>query len=394
VQGKRRKMWYGKYRVWYKDPVANTYTTKQKTKKIGPKSELTKFDAEERLREMIAADNETATALPADTAPKDLTLEWFVTNRHLPMMSCRETTKKSTKYEIQLYILKRFGDKPLKDIGLFDLQTHLNKLAKNFSDSVVRHAYANFRSIFNNAVDLDFLAKSPARRLNMPDTRSPDKTVIPPATIMQLIDAIDDPMDRCLVAIAVFCALRTAEVFGLTWGCCRREYLAIKDTAFEGRMQENKVKTSDSRALVPIPSLIEPYIDNWRAICKDNRPEALMFATTGKGSRKGQQVPFDSTNFMERRIHPVADKLGIPHSLVRFQVLRRTAGTDLQFHGTLKDAQTALRHQSSRTTADIYMQPVPKSVAAALNARTEAVFSAAAEVSDEGSTDTSKKADV
>lgn len=198
--------------------------------------------------------------------------------------------------------------------------------------------------------------------------------MIPAATIMQFLYAITDPMDRCAFAIAVFCALRTSEVFGLTWGCCRGEYLAVEHTAFEGRLQANTVKTTDSRALVPIPDLVRPIIENWRSLCEDTNPDALLFATKGKGSRKGQQVPFESTNFMERRIYPIADKLKIPRRLVKFQVLRRTVCTDMQFHGTLKDAQTALRHQSVHTTANIYMQPVPKSVTSALNARTKAVF--------------------
>lgn len=377
IQGKRRKMWYAKYRIWQKDPSTNTFVAKQKTKKIGPKSELTKFAAEERLRGMIAAENASTPSLPGGVAAKDLTLEWFVINRHLPMMTCRETTKKRTEIEIRRYILRQFGNRRLNEIGLFDLQTHLNKLALNFSDSVVRHAYTNIRSILNNAVDLDFIAKTPARRLHMPETRTPDKSVIPAATIMQLLDAITDPMDRCAFAIAVFCALRTSEVFGLTWGCCQGEYLAIRHTAFEGKMQANKVKTSDSRALVPIPNLVRPYIENWRSTCEDTTPGALLFATSGKGTRKGQKVPFESTNFMERRIYPIADELKVPRGLVKFQVLRRTVCTDMQFHGTLKDAQTALRHQSSRTTSDIYMQPVPKSVTAALNARTKAVFDSA-----------------
>jgi integrase len=370
-------MWYGKYRVWQKDPTTNISSAKQKTKKIGPKSEFTKFEAERRLCEMIAADNASVPSLPTGIASKDLTLEWFVTNRHLPMMTCRATTKKRTEYEIRHYVLRQFGNGRLKEIGLFDLQTHLNKLALNFSDSVVRHTYTNIRSIFNSAVDLDFIAKSPARRLQMPDTKTPDKTVIPASTIMQLMEGLCDPMDRCAFAIAVFCALRTSEVFGLTWGCYQEDNLAIKHTAFEGRLQPNKVKTTDSRALVSIPDLVRPYIQSWQAVCEDTSPEALMFPTSGKLSRKGLKVPFESTNFMERRIYPVADKLKIPRRLVKFQVLRRTVCTDLQFHGTLKDAQTALRHQSSATTSDIYMQPVSESVKAALNSRTKAVFDSA-----------------
>ena len=45
-------------------------------------------------------------------------------------------------------------------------------------------------------------------------------------------------------------------------------------------------------------------------------------------------------------VRPIAKKLGIPDRLITFQVMRRTLGTDLQKHGTLKDAQGALRHAS------------------------------------------------
>jgi len=99
VKGKRRKTWFGKYRVWRIDPETNTWVTKQRTKKIGLKADLTRFEAEEKLRGMIAADNSHAQS--PEIAHEDSTLEWFVINRHLPMMSSRETTKKKTAYEIK-----------------------------------------------------------------------------------------------------------------------------------------------------------------------------------------------------------------------------------------------------------------------------------------------------
>jgi integrase len=192
-------------------------------------------------------------------------------------------------------------------------------------------------------------------------------------------------MDRCVCAIGIFCALRTSEVFGLSWGCWHGDYLAVRSTAFEGRLQPNKVKTTDSRALIPVPALIKPMMESWHAACPNTSTGALMFPTKGKKARKGQTVPYDSTNFMERRIHPIADRLGIPRHLVTFQVMRRTVGTDLQHFGTMKDAQAALRHKSVQTTANIYMQPVSESVRAALNARTQAVFQGAISSSDEKS---------
>ena len=100
-----------------------------------------------------------------------------------------------------------------------------------------------------------------------------------------------------------------------------------------------------------------------------------MFPTFGRGERTGQKVPRHAKNFLKWRIYPIADKLKIPGKLVTFQVMRRTLGTDLQEHGTMKDAQTALRHANITTTANVYMQPIPASVTAAMNSRTRAVLS-------------------
>ena len=99
-----------------------------------------------------------------------------------------------------------------------------------------------------------------------------------------------------------------------------------------------------------------------------------MFPTFGRGKRKGQAVPRWAKNFLKWRISPIAQKLGIPDRLITFQVMRRTLGTDMHKHGTLKDAQSMLRHASIQTTGDVYMQTIEKSVLDAVNSRTEAVL--------------------
>jgi hypothetical protein len=95
-----------------------------------------------------------------------------------------------------------------------------------------------------------------------------------------------------------------------------------------------------------------PVIEAWRKLSKDSSPDALMFATFGRGERKGQAVPRWGKNFLRWRIRPAARKLGIPDRLVTFQVMRRRLGTDMQQHGTLKDTQGMLRHASIPTTRD------------------------------------------
>jgi len=100
-----------------------------------------------------------------------------------------------------------------------------------------------------------------------------------------------------------------------------------------------------------------------------------MFPTFGRGTRKGQAVPRWSKNFLDGRIRPIARQFGIPDRLITFQVMRRTLGTNLQHHGTLKDAQGALRHASIQTTGDVYMQAIEGSVLQALNSRTSEILS-------------------
>jgi hypothetical protein len=60
--------------------------------------------------------------------------------------------------------------------------------------------------------------------------------------------------------------------------------------------------------------------------------------------------------------------------LVTFQVMRRSLGTHLQDHGTLKDTQGALRHASITTTGNVYVQVVEESVMRAVNSHATAVL--------------------
>jgi hypothetical protein len=49
-------------------------------------------------------------------------------------------------------------------------------------------------------------------------------------------------------------------------------------------------------------------------------------------------------------------------------VIRRTIATLAQKKGTVKDVQGLLRHSRAATTTDVYMQEIPESVQATVNA--------------------------
>ncbi len=62
-----------------------------------------------------------------------------------------------------------------------------------------------------------------------------------------------------------------------------------------------------------------------------------------------------SKKFLKWRIRPISNQAW--HSLGSFfQVMSRTLGTDMQQHGTTKDARRIFRHASIKTNGKVYMQ--------------------------------------
>ena len=156
-----------------------------------------------------------------------------------------------------------------------------------------------------------------------------------------------------LMGIASFCAMRTSEMFGLTWGAYLGDSILVKHTAWEGQVYEDQTKTDESRALVTVPEMIQRWIELWRRQCKHTAPDDLMFPAIRRNKFK-QQIPMRPRQFLQRHLKPLAEELGIDPALMTFQVLRRTFGITTQKHGSMKDVQAHLCHASITTTGNIY----------------------------------------
>lgn len=374
--GKRVKKWYGKFLIYGRDTDGKE-VRRQRNVAICPKASTPKWRAEQLLREIIAREcgaNGASLAVPADVS---VTFRWFVQERYIPMRQGKWSPayRKTNTYQLQHYLVSRFGDLPVRELDSFQIQIWLNQLAeKGYSDAVVRSCFSNMRAITRMARKQKFINDDPGEDVNMPQAKMAQRPVMTRDQILALIGAIEDMHDLCLLSVGIFCGPRASEVMGLQWKSWTGEALQPYGTAYEGKFYHGRLKTRQSKAPIPVPEQVRPVIEAWRRLSKDSSPEALMFPTFGRGKRKGQAVPRWGKNFLRWRIRPIARKLGIPERLVTFQVMRRTLGTDLQKHGTLKDAQGALRHASIRTTGDVYVQTIEQSVVAAVNSRTSAVL--------------------
>lgn len=385
LQGKKVKKWYGKYLIYGIDQLGKE-VRRHRNIAICPKANTPKWKAEQMLRELILKECNAAGATPALQADESLTFGWFVRERYIPMRQGKWSPayRKTNLYHINHYLIAQFGETPLRKLDTFAIQVWLNEFAeKGYSQSVVRHCFTNMRAIAHMAKKQKFLTDDPGEDVTMPQTKPVEKPVLSREQILALLGAVEDVHDLCLLYIGIFCGTRASEAMGLQWKSWTGEALLPYGTAYDGKFYEGRFKTQKSRAPIPVPEQVRPVIESWRRLCKDPSPDALMFPTFGRGERKGQAVPRWSKNFLHGRIRPIARRLEIPDRLITFQVMRRTLGTDMQSHGTLKDTQSILRHASIQTTGDVYMQKIEQSVVQAVNSRTEAVLDGAKVSSDQ-----------
>jgi len=357
----RGKKWYGYYRRTVLNPIRNELKVDTVSVILGQKSQLTKFQARERLEQEIAKQNGQT---PGGRVMNDgaVTFGWFVRNRFLLLKEAnwKPETAKVKKLLIQKDLIDTFDHMPLESFDRFILQVHLNKLAKTRSKDRVLQMRAYVRDVFAEAVEQDFLAKDPARKVTVPSQlRDTDKTTL---TWKQLRNALSylALRDRILLELDMTNALRPSELFALRWKCFDQaeSKMYVFETAYKGAIRPWG-KTKKSLGRVHLPKELADDLWLWKQECPDSSPEAFIFPDANGGF-------MDTGNYRRRVLHKLAKDLELPK--LTFQVIRRTIATLAQKKGTVKDVQGVLRHSRAATTTDVYMQEIPESVQATVNA--------------------------
>jgi integrase len=377
----RGKKWYGYFRRTVIDPNTNEPKPASTPVILGLKGEMSKSQARAKLEVEIARLGKQSSNGDKSMVSGTVTLRWFVENRFIPLKEAdwREETAKVKKHLIESDILEDLGEIRLENFDKFILQTHLNKVAKTRSRDRVLQVRSYIKSIFSEAVDQDFLAKEPARKLRTPaNLRESDKTVL---TWDQLAAALArlELRDRILMKLDMTNALRPSELFAFRWKCHRIVTLSltIVETIYKGKIRSFG-KTKGSLKEIPIPQDVSDDLLIWRQVCQEgydkrkpsrgkkkdrhglppSDPEAFMFP-----GRFGSFM--DPSNYRRRVLHKLAKDLGLPK--LTFQVIRRTIATLAQNKGSVKDVQGVMRHSRVATTTDIYMQELPEGVRATVD---------------------------
>jgi integrase len=350
----RGKQWYGYFRQWVLDPETNEERVKKICIKLALKSKMTKLEAREALRAEIT--KETGQNLGGRVLKdSSVTFEWFVRNRYFPLRQgdWRPETAKEKMAQIELDLIARFGDHPLDTFDRFMLQTHVNGLAERYSQDRVKQARSYLKSIFDEAMEQEFLVKDPSRKLKIPKNLRPkDKRILSWEELWSIL-AETARRDRLLLLLDMTEALRPSELFALRWRSFDNlNTLSITETVYRRQIRPFG-KTPGSLTKVHLPDGLASELRRWKRECKNSSPEVFIFSNADGGC-------LDTSNYRFRVLRPLAEKLGIER--LNFQILRRTMATQAQGMGSIKDIQAHLRHAKADTTANEYMQALPESV--------------------------------
>jgi integrase len=357
----RGKYWYGYFRETVLDPETNEERVRKVPVRLGLKSQMNKLGARGALREEIT---KRSGQIPERKVLKDssVTFGWFVRNRYFPVRKgdWRPETAITKMSQIEFDLIDKFGEYPLDSFDKFALQTHLTDLADRYCQDRVKQARSYLRSIFDEAIEQEFLVKDPTRKLRIPkNLRAKDKRVLGWDQLW-LILAKSPRRDRLLLALDMTEALRPSELFALRWRSfddCNT--LSITETVYRGELRPYG-KTPGSLTKVHLPDRLANELWNWKMECKEvapkkAMPEAFIFPNADGGF-------LHANNYRYRVLGPLAKELGIER--LNFQILRRTMATQAQSMGSVKDIQAHLRHSRPDTTAHEYMQALPESVQA------------------------------
>jgi len=356
----RGKRWYGYFRKRIINPITNEEEAKFVCIPLDLKTNMTKSEARNALRTEVT--KSTGQNLAGSRVLKDssTTFGWFVRNRYLPLREgdWRPESAKVKKIQIERDLLAKFEEYPLDSIDRFMLQTHLNDLTERMSQDRVKQARSYLKSIFDEAMEQEFLTKDPTRKLKTPrNLRPKDKQVL---TWEQLWLALakSTQRDRLLLMMDMTEALRPSELFALRWRSFDNvDTLSITETVYKGRIRPYG-KTDGSLTDVHLPAGLAEELRLWKQENAKLSPSKVAPAAFIFPNRRGGFM--DTGNYRNRVLNPLAEKLGLPK--LNFQVMRRTMATQAQSMGSVKDIQAHLRHAKADTTANEYMQQLPESV--------------------------------
>lgn len=176
------------------------------------------------------------------------------------------TTQNFYKTLLKSHILPKIGRLKLKDVKRTDCQSLLNDMGKKeLSIKTVREVKNTLLSLFEYAVDDDYLIKNPARRLKATGVPQETRRALTKKERKQYLAAIDDSQSGLYAALLYWFGLRRGECLALTGADVYADCIIVDKQCLYPDNNKAKIdystKSKAGKRRIPIPDEARKYID-------------------------------------------------------------------------------------------------------------------------------------
>ena len=333
-------------------------------KRVQRKRIIGTVDDYKTLREAkMASDNLRLAANAANNPTSDVQVEavtvgtawghFQVNELSAPEIARSPTTIASYKDYFKSRILPTWRDVPLEDVKAVGVEKWLRSL-KDIAPGTKAKIRNHMSSLFARAIRHELYAPrggiNPITKVRQSSMRRTEPDVLSLPEIRSILNRIEPPAIKMMVAVAAASGLRRSEVRGLK---CKDSDLAghwfnLKRGLV--RKSQTNLKTEASRRGMPMLPQLAEALAEWRHRTPYNQPDDWVFASPfTRGER-----PYWPESALKGHVRPAALAAGI-HQVIGWHTFRHSLATLMgKNKEDTKVVQELMRHASSRITLDVY----------------------------------------
>lgn len=322
----------------------------------------TKKDAEKFKRDMIIDLENQTFVEPTRMTTKEWLKKWYDTYLKDYLSA---STLRGYRYQIDTYIIPRFGNVPIQNLSAMEIQKWINDLSKEspvthkpMSAKTVRNIYLNLSAALEKAVKLDIIKKNPCKNVVLPQRNKHQVTVYDEMEIKKLIESSSGTDMELPIMIALNLGLRRGEMIALRWENIDLDngIVHICENRIDGLNGEVITKLPKSQAGIRDIPISESMIQMLKGHKIEYLKKQLKY---GVGYNKDDYVicqnngqPYKPFSF-SKKFRTFLAKNNLRH--IRLHDLRHTNASVMLSQGiSPKVAQQRLGHSDFSTTMNIY----------------------------------------
>lgn len=344
----------GKWVLWYyQDEMRNGQRVRVKvSERLAVVGEISDRELERRKQDILNRVN-NQTDIPVRLSRDCITLEQFIPEwRENAAHTLKPSTRKSMESNIRAHIIPVLGKVPLRDLTVLKYQELLNSMMATTARGTRRNIISDFQSILNAAriwhKDI-VIPVVPRKELYYGKKKVGEGRKGVNFSVSQAQAIIKELMSRrpwnVFFPLLACSALRSNEILGLYVEDLdfQANVIHIRRGAWNGKIQT--LKTDESEDDIPMPPQIKELLVEY---LKTNTHQLLFPNKLGR--------PYNRKQVVAKVLHPILDKLGIPHKgkRVGLHAFRHTLGSVLLRDNGVLIAQRQLRHKNPGITLKNY----------------------------------------